>query len=305
MQQVFEQIHKAATVDDIPVLLQGETGTGKDLAAQAIHHLSDRRYGPYVPINMGAMPTELVNSELFGHERGAFTGAVVSQKGKFEQAKGGTLFLDEIESIDEKTQVNLLRVIEHQEFYRLGGQRQISTNAHLIAASNENLPQLVDQGIFRQDLFYRLEVFPIEMPPLRQRPEDLPLLIAHFVAHFNKLLQKTITAIDPNCLQMLEAYAWPGNVRELKNVIQRAVLVCEDTHTLCTEHFPSHLGTSTRPMPPVVSVKIGTPLEKVERSVILRTLRLVRNNRTKAAKLLGISRRALYNRLKRYRITYC
>ena len=299
IRRVFKQIKKAASVD-IPILIQGETGTGKELVGRTIHQLSGYADGPYIPINLGAVPSEIVASELFGHERGAFTGAAVQQRGKFEHAQNGTLFLDEIESIDEKIQVTLLRVLEQRKFYRLGGKRRISTNARITAASNENLRELVDQGSFREDLFYRLDIFPIQLPPLRKRQEDIPVLVAEFIVKYNQMFKKEITAVDPECLYMLQEYDWPGNIRELKNVVQRAILLC-DGPELRIEHLPSRVRSHQSALP-VVSFKVGTPLEDMERSMILYTLELVENNRTEAANLLGISRRALYNRLSKYHI---
>jgi DNA-binding NtrC family response regulator len=299
IKRIFRQIRKAASID-IPILIQGETGTGKELVGRAIHQLSGCAGGPYVPVNLSALPSEIVASELFGHERGAFTGAAALQKGKFEQAQNGTLFLDEIESIDEKIQVTLLRVLEQRKFYRLGGKRRIATNARITAASNESLRDLVAQGIFREDLFYRLDIFPIQLPPLRKRPEDVPDLLAEFIVKYNQMLKKQITSIDADCVYMLQEYDWPGNIRELKNVVQRAVLLC-DGPELRIEHFPSRINNHHAALP-VVSFKVGTPLEDVERSLILHTLEFVENNRTEAADLLGISRRALYNRLNKYDI---
>jgi DNA-binding NtrC family response regulator len=301
MQQIYKQIRKAASID-ISILLQGETGTGKDLAAQTIHCLSDRSDGPYIPVNLGALPSEMVASELFGHEKGSFTGAIAQRKEKFEQAKNGTIFLDEIESIDENVQVSLLRLVDEKKFYRLGGKRRVTTNARLTAASNEHLESLVGQGTFREDLFYRLHVFPIYLPPLRERKEDISHLATEFIARQSRILKKQITRMDPEGLRMLEDYDWPGNVRELKNVIQRAVLLCEGEE-LRPEHFPARLQTAKAPSTlPVISFNIGTPLEEVERALIRHTLEVVDNNRTEAAKLLGISRRALYNRLRKHQI---
>ena len=301
MKKIYTQMRKSASID-IPVLLQGETGTGKDLVAHSIHMLSACSDGPYIPVNLGALPSEMIASELFGHEKGAFTGAISQRKGKFEQAKHGTLFLDEIEAVDEKTQVSLLRVIEQKRYFRLGGKRQISSNARIIAASNENLQRLVEQGTFREDLYFRLEVFPIHIPPLRKRKGDMPLLASQFLTHYTKLLKKQITHIDAECLSMLESYSWPGNIRELKNLLQRAVVMCDGT-TLLPEHFAGRLhsndyGEGT----PTLKFPIGTSLDHIERTTILHTLEFVDNNRTEAAKLLGISRRALYNRLKKHRI---
>jgi DNA-binding NtrC family response regulator len=299
MRQIYKQIRKAASID-ISILLQGETGTGKDLAAQTIHCLSDRSDGPFIPINLGALPSEMVASELFGHEKGSFTGAIAQRKGKFEQAKNGTVFLDEIESIDENVQVSLLRLVDERKFYRLGGKRRVTTNARLTVASNEHLETLVKQGTFREDLFYRLNVFPIYLPPLRERKEDISHLATEFIARQSRILKKQITRISPEGLRTLEDYDWPGNVRELKNMVQRAVLLC-DGEELRPEHFPARLRTEPSPLP-VISFRVGTPLEEVEHALIRHTLEVVDNNRTEAAKLLGISRRALYNRLRKYQI---
>lgn len=299
MKQVYRQIRQAAATK-LPVLLLGETGTGKDLAAQAIHKQSDRSRGAYVAVNLGALPAELVASELFGYEKGAFTGAAQQREGKFEQARDGTVFLDEIATIDEKVQVSLLRLIEHKKFHRLGGKRAVSTNARLIAASNQDLFDAVKQGFFREDLYYRLDVFRIVMPPLRERLGDIPLLVDEFLKRYNRSLQKDISGITPECVSLLEGYSWPGNVRELKNVIQRAVLVCEGD-ILLPEHLPPRFRPD-RPARPIVSFRIGTPLKEVEHQMVTRALAAADNNRKRAAELLGISRRALYNKLRKFNI---
>jgi len=281
MQDVYRQIRQAASTE-IPVLLVGETGTGKELAAKAIHNQSRRKDGPYIPVNLGAVPTELVASELFGHEKGAFTGAMERSRGKFEQAIDGTLFLDEISSVDEKMQVSLLRVIEQHKVYRLGGRRAISTNARLITASNDDIEELVRIGRFREDLFYRLDVFRIVMPPLRERRGDLALLISEFVKRYSREFEKNIIGISPECVSILEAYPWPGNVREMKNVVQRAVLVCTG-EVLLVDHLPPRFQSRELPANPRLIFEIGTPLEAMEREMIVRTLAVVRNNRTRAA----------------------
>jgi DNA-binding NtrC family response regulator len=301
MLDVFRQIRQASSTE-MPVLLVGETGTGKELAARAIHRNSDRRDGPYIPVNAGAIPSELVASELFGHEKGAFTGAGERTKGKFELARDGTLFLDEIGSLDQKVQVSLLRIIEQRRFHRLGGNRAISTNARLVAASNEDLFEAVEQGRFREDLFYRLDVFRISLPPLRERREDIPLLIDEFVKRYNEDFEKTITGIAPECVNVMQAYDWPGNVRELKNVIQRAVLVCKGD-VLLREHLPSRFQkVKGRPLHRGVTFEIGTTLDQMEREMIVRTLAAAKNNRKQTAEILGISRRALYNKLRKHGI---
>jgi len=299
MQELYRQIRQAA-VTDMPILLMGETGTGKDLAAQAIHEQSKRKDGPYIAVNLGALPSELVGSELFGHEKGAFTGAIDRREGKFEQALDGTVFLDEIGTVDAKVQISLLRLIEQKTFQRLGGKTTIRTNARLITASNQNLPDLVEQGRFRKDLYYRLDVFRIDMPPLRDRGGDVVLLIDEFIKRFNRSFRKNIVGVAPECISLLESYNWPGNVRELKNVIQRAVLVCEG-QVLLPEHLPPRFRPG-EPVSPKISFEIGTPLDQVEREMIIRTLATAKNNRKRAAELLGISRRALYNKLKKHNI---
>lgn len=299
MQEVYRQIRQAASTD-MPVLLMGETGTGKDLAAQAIHAQSRRAAGPYVPVNLGALPAELVASELFGHEKGAFTGAFQKRAGKFEMAMEGTVFLDEIASIDEKVQIGLLRLIEEKKLHRLGGKRSIKTDARLIAASNKDLEELTHRGRFRQDLYFRLDVFRIMIPPLRERIGDISLLVNEFLTRYNLSFQKNILGIAPQCITLLESYAWPGNVRELKNVIQRAVLVCTG-EVLLPEHLPPRFNPD-RPVYPTVTFKVGTPLDKVEKEMILRALTTTQNSRKQAAALLGISRRALYNKLKKHQI---
>lgn len=299
MKEVYRQIRQAAATS-MPVLLLGETGTGKDLAAQAIHQQSERRKGPYIPVNLGALPSELVASELFGHEKGSFTGALERREGKFELARGGTVFLDEIATIDEKVQVSLLRLIEQKKFHRLGGKRAIATDVRLIAASNRNLADAVHQGTFREDLYYRLDVFRIVMPPLLERLGDIPLLVDGFLKRYNRSFQKNILGIAPECVSLLESYSWPGNVRELKNVVQRAILVCTG-EVLLPEHLPPRFRPD-RPVYPTVSFKIGTPLKEIEREMVTRALAVAQNNRKRAADLLGISRRALYNKLQKHNL---
>ncbi len=299
MQDVYRQVRQAAATD-MPVLLTGETGTGKDLTAQAIHNRSNRNEGPYIAVNLGALPTELVASELFGHEKGAFTGAVEQYKGKFELAHSGTVFLDEISTIDEKIQVSLLRLIEQKKFHRLGGRGSITSNARLITATNEDLSDAIKQGIFREDLYYRLDVFRIDVPPLRERWGDIPLLIDEFTKRYNKSFHKNIMGIAPECITLLESYDWPGNVRELKNVIQRAVLVCQGD-VILPEYLPPRFNPE-KSKSGKVSFDIGTTLAEVEREMIVRTLNETANNRKRTAEILGISRRALYNKMKKYEI---
>jgi DNA-binding NtrC family response regulator len=299
MQTVYRQIQRVAPTN-IHVLLLGETGTGKDLAVQAIHRLSAKKDGHYIPVNLGAYPSDLVSSELFGHEKGAFTGASNQHKGVFETASDGTVFLDEIESIDKKIQLSLLRLIEQKKFTRIGGRRSIHTDARLVAASNENLDELVARGKFRQDLFYRLDVFRITLPSLRQRKGDIPMIAEEFISQFNHELNQNILRIKPECMLALEEYDWPGNVRELKNVLQQAVLYCEDEE-ITEKHLPPRLQPKSENKPNLV-VRVGISLDEVEKRLIKKTLSHTKNNRKKAAELLGITRRALYNKLNKHNI---
>lgn len=299
MQKVYDQIIQAAQTD-IPVLILGETGTGKDMAAHAIHRMSKRIDNPYLPVNLGALPAQLVASELFGHEKGSFTGALQQHKGVFEQGSKGTIFLDEIDSIDEQVQISLLRVLEQKKFKRLGGSRSINSDARILAATNENLDNLVESGVFRIDLFYRLDVFRITLPALRERANDIPLLADEMIIKYSKMYHKNITSISQESIDVLMNYDWAGNVRELKNVIQRAVLVCNDEE-LHVDHLPPrfhHEAIQT----PSISFKLGTSLDEVEREMVLQALAATDNNRKEAAKLLGISRRAIYNKLHKHNL---
>ncbi len=299
MNAVYDQITRAAETD-IPVLILGETGTGKDLAAQTIHRMSARNDAPFLPLSLGSIPIQLVASELFGHEKGAFTGASRLHLGVFERGSKGTVFLDEIDTVDEKIQVSLLRLLEQKKFHRLGGRKSINSKARLIAASNEDLGQLVEQGSFRIDLFYRLDVFQIKIPPLKKRKSDIPMLVEAMILKYEQTYRKNIEKIDQDALQNLIHYNWPGNVRELKNVIQRAVLVC-DNNTISIKHLPERFQNISEAMPDV-SFRLGTPLDEVEKEMVLCALAATKNNKKKAAELLGISRRAIYNKLKKHNI---
>jgi DNA-binding NtrC family response regulator len=299
IQDVFRQIRQAAQTD-IPVLITGETGTGKELVARAIHQLSDRREKPFVPIHLGALPLDLVSSELFGHEKGAFTGATKTYRGSFERAKGGTVLLDEIGTIDEQNQVSLLRLLETKRFQRIGGTRDIRANVRVLAASNEDMEEAIRQGRFREDLFYRLDVFPITLPSVCDRAGDIPLIVDHFLKHYNKIYQTDIRGVSPECINRLESYAWPGNVREIKNVIHRAVVMCSGG-VLLPEHLPKRF-LSQRNRPPTVSIRLGSSLEEAEKRMIVRTLEWAKNNRQRAAAILGISRRTLYNKISKYHL---
>jgi DNA-binding NtrC family response regulator len=299
MLNVYDQILQAAKTD-IPIIILGETGTGKDLVAYTIHKSSNRSENPYLPVNLGALPSELVASELFGHEKGAFTGALKQHKGVFEQGSKGTVFLDEIDTMDEKVQVSLLRLLEQKLFKRLGGINSIRSYARLIAATNENLDNLVDAGIFRSDLFYRLDVFRISLPPLRERISDIPLLADEMLVRYSRGYKKNITSISKSCLDALMNFDWPGNVRELKNVIQRAILVCNGK-TLQVKHLPKRFHKS-KENTTSISLPLGSTLAEAERVMIESALSIMRGNKSEAAKMLGISRRALYNKIEKHNL---
>ena len=304
MRPVIRRIIDAAAVD-IPVLITGETGTGKDLIAAAIHRQSTRKTRPYVPVNMGAMAPELIASEIFGHERGAFTGAQDSRPGMFEQAHGGTVFLDEIATMDEKTQVSLLRVLEEKTVRRVGSARNISVDVRVIAASNEDLEKRVANKRFREDLFYRLNVFHITVPPLRDRPGAVTVLTDHFLSQYAAIYRKEVERVSHETYRLLRHYPWPGNVRELKNVIQAAVLMV-DGKELTPEFLPERIRESTSSAESgsddLCSIRVGATLDSVEKELIRMTLTHVGGNKKLAASILGISRRALYNKLKRHHL---
>ena len=299
MHQIYRQIRQAAATE-IPVFISGETGTGKDLAAQAIHQLSSRKDHPYMPVHLGALPQDLVASELFGHEKGAFTGAAERYRGSFEQANGGTVFLDEISTVSEKVQVSLLRLLEASEFYRMGGRKRIKSDVRVMAASNEDLQDAVNRGTFRQDLYFRLEVLQINMPPLRERHGDMLLLLEHFINNYSLAHGKNILGVSPECLSMLSNYDWPGNVRELKNVILRAVVHCQ-SEVILPELLTDRIRYGN-PKVPMISLPVGKPLAEIERETILRTLEYTGYNKKRTAEILDISRRALYNKIDKYRI---
>ena len=295
MKQVFRRIVMAAD-SSVPVLLHGETGTGKDLVARSIHDRSRRRGGPFIAVNVGAIPNDLVQSELFGHERGAFTGAGERRKGRFELSDRGTLFLDEVTTMDERTQVALLRVLESEEFYRVGGTTPISCSVRIIAATNADVSRLVEEGRFRAALLYRLDVFAIRLPALRERPGATALLATEFLDAYKDSYRLPVRGIEGEALRMLERYRWPGNVRELKNVIQRAVLLCRHG-VVSPAHLPARIVHS-EPDPDRFEFPIGRPLADLTRSYMRRTLAAEHGNKARTARLLGISRKALYAHLK-------
>ena len=292
MRRVLEQVSMVAR-SDTNVLIHGESGTGKELIARALHAGSERRFLPIVVVNCGALAEGLIESELFGHEKGAFTGAQYRRKGKFEMADGGTLFLDEIGDISLKTQVDLLRVLEEKKIIRVGGNVEIPVDFRLIAATNRNLEAMVAEGRFREDLYYRLNVFSIAIPPLRERREDIAPLAKSFLGRFARAMNKPVISISHDAMALLTAYDWPGNVRELQNALERAVLVCRGRQAT-PEDLPFHVNGSKGSTPP------GKSLADVEKQHVRRVLDDSGWNITQAARLLEIDRVTLYNKIKKY-----
>jgi DNA-binding NtrC family response regulator len=291
MQKVLELVRTVASTDTT-VLIQGESGTGKELVARAIHNLSPRRFMPLVAIHCGALTETLLESELFGHEKGAFTGAQYRKKGKFEVAEGGTVFLDEISDISLKTQTDLLRVLQEKEVTRVGGTQTIKVDFRAIAATNKDLEAVVREGSFRPDLYYRLNVFGITVPPLRARMEDIPLLADHFLRKYARAMNKHFTGISRSALDVLMNYHWPGNVRELENAIERALVIGREPEVQASD-FPLQISAGPQPLS-------GLSLEEVERAHIRQVLESCDWNQTRAAKVLKIDRVTLYNKIKKY-----
>jgi DNA-binding NtrC family response regulator len=299
MRKVYQTIEQAAPTQ-ASVLIWGESGTGKELVAQTIHQLSPRAQMPFVPINCAAIPETLLESEIFGHEKGAFTGASDRREGCFELADRGTLFLDEIAEMTPATQVKLLRVLQEQKFRRLGGRQEQTVDVRVIAATNVNPGEAVKSGKLREDLYYRLNVFAIELPPLRQRKDDLSLLMQSFLAEFNERNKKAVSAIDPAAMRILEQYNWPGNVREVRNIIERAVILANGDF-IEPKHLPPLVTDSPDVVKPSMALEPGTTVEEAERRLILMTLEHTRDNKTRAAEILGISLKTLHNKLNRLR----
>jgi DNA-binding NtrC family response regulator len=299
MRRVYDQIEKVLE-SDITVFLSGESGTGKELAAKAIHYGSLRSDAPFVDVNCAAIPEGLQESELFGHEKGAFTGAVATHPGKFEQADGGTILLDEVGEMSPSAQARLLRVLQERNLQRVGGTKKIDLDVRVVSASNRDLEQLVSDGVFRQDLYYRLVVFPIELPPLRDRREDIPALVEHFLVKYAGDAGKRVTRVDSKALERLSSYDWPGNVRELENVIHRSLLVAEGPD-LGTDDLPPNLTDSDgASLPPVIVGGELASLEEMEKEAIRRALEHFDGNLSDAARQLGIGRSTLYRKLEQY-----
>ncbi len=296
MQEIFDTVRQVAG-SRATVLVQGDSGTGKELVAKAIHQLSSRKHGAFVPVHCAALSSTLLESELFGHEKGSFTGATELRKGRFEMADGGSLFLDEIGEVDSTVQVKILRALEERAFERVGGQDTIEVDTRLIAATNRDLKQMVADGTFREDLYYRLHVVVIELPPLRERVGDIPLLLNHFLDVFNRENDLSIDGFSADALDMLQAYDWPGNVRELRNVVEQMVVLSRGQR-IGVRELPAHIrGSEGEAKGALVE---GGTLEEMEKQAILKALKSAGGNRTRAAEQLGISRRTLHRKIAEY-----
>jgi two-component system response regulator HydG len=296
MRQVVDTLREVSRTEST-ILLTGESGTGKGLVARAIHEASLRKDGPFVEANCVVYSEGVLHSELFGHEKGAFTGAARQKSGRFELAQGGTLFLDEIGEISPATQLLLLRVLQARTFERVGGEETLEADVRLIAATNRDLEEAIRRGSFRSDLFYRLNVIPLRLPPLRERPEDIAVLAQHFLRECSERTGRVVEGFDPEAMKALERYAWPGNVRELENLVERLHALCRG-ELIDSQSLPAELGEGISPLP---SREAGT-LRDLERQRILQALRESRGNKKLAAKRLGIHRSTLYAKMRRYEI---
>jgi DNA-binding NtrC family response regulator len=302
MQEVYRLVELAAPTP-APVLITGESGTGKELAARTLHELSPRARGPFVAVNCAAIPETLLESEIFGHEKGAFTGALERRLGCFELAHQGTLFLDEIAEMNSGTQAKFLRILQDGTMRRLGSKTEVRVDVRVLAATNKDPIKALRDGTFREDLYYRLNVVSLPMPTLRERPEDIPILIQALVEEFNAKYDKRIRSVDDDVLKVLMAHPWPGNVRELRNTLERAAIMC-DGELIAAKHLPPE--PPVRPeadvleSPDTVSFRIGTSIDEAEKQLILRTLAAHGNNKTRTAEILGISLKTLHNKLKSY-----
>lgn len=307
MKDVLHMVEQVAGTD-ASVLLTGDSGTGKEVIAQHIHYLSGRSDQPFVTVNCGAIPHDLVESELFGHQKGAFTGALATKIGQFEQADKGTLFLDEIGDMPLDMQVKLLRAVETQSFRRIGGTKEVKVDVRLIAATNNDLPTAIKNNEFREDLFYRLSVMELHLPPLRERKDDIPVLIEHFMELFTNKYDLSSKVLSNECLDQLLAYEWPGNVRELRNVMERLVILCPDDY-IRASHIPPRVQKALRPMQmdkfgegalendKGLKIPFGTSIEEAQEMMVIHTLAQVDNNISEAARILGVSRKTVHNKL--------
>jgi DNA-binding NtrC family response regulator len=294
MVKIFELIRHIAPYDS-SVLIMGESGTGKELIANAIHYHSPRASLPFIKVSCASLSEGIIESELFGHEKGAFTGAITSRKGRFEMAHGGTLFLDEVEDIPPSTQIKLLRVLQESEFERVGGNKTIQVDIRIIAASNRDLQEAVEQGRFREDLYYRLNVVNIKLPPLRERKEDIPFLAHFFMEKYNQKYQMKVKGVSQRAMNVLADYQWKGNVRELENTLE-SIMVINSPEVIDLPHLPQEIR-EFRESPEVILVKIGTPLEEVEKEILLQTLKITKGNKRKAAQMLGINVRTIHRKM--------
>lgn len=311
MLEVFRSVELVVD-SNVTVSIRGESGTGKELLARAIHFNGPKKNKPFVAVNCAAIPDNLLESELFGHERGSFTGAVSRRVGKFEQADGGTLFLDEIGEMAPATQVKILRVLQERKFQRVGGSDMVEVDVRVISATHKNLEEEMKKGYFREDLYYRINVYPIFVPPLRKRKEDIPALVAFLLEKFNKENKRKVRAVSPRTMDYLANYDWPGNVRELENVLERSFLNCTDG-VLMPENIPititshkddiTHSDTFIDLKKAVALTKNITPLKEIEKEILIQALRLTDYNMSTAAAELGIGRTTLYRKLQKYRIT--
>jgi two-component system response regulator AtoC len=304
MQKMFDVIKKVSQYKST-VLITGESGTGKELVARALHYNSERSQNPFIPVNCGAIPENLLESELFGHAKGAFTDAIRTKKGLFEEADGGTLFLDEIGELPTQLQVKLLRVLQDGEIRRIGESKSIQIDVRIVAATVRDLAKEVNEGRFREDLFYRLNVLPIHIPPLRERKEDIPLLIQHFIGKYNQAMNKNVAGIDHKALETLMNYKWYGNVRELENTIERAIVLTDKDH-LEVENLPIEVQDFREELQLAVlsdeECSIKKASKALEINLIKRALKKTKGNHTHAARLLEISHRALLYKIKEYGI---
>lgn len=281
------------------VLITGESGTGKEIVARLIHSHSRRTAKPFVALNSAAIPKDVIENELFGHEKGAFTGALEMKQGAFEHAHGGTLFFDEIADMGKDTQAKVLRAIESKRFRRLGGKEEVQVDVRIIAATNKNIPSAIKAGEFREDLYYRFSVIEIALPPLRERREDIPLLAEHFLKSFALKYERPPQRFTDEAMDMLMKFEWAGNVRELQNLVERAVITCQ-TETIDVEHLPTRL-TNHKPLGSCITIPIGSSFDVAEKQIILQTLASVHDNKSKAARILGLSRKTLHNKLNQFR----
>jgi DNA-binding NtrC family response regulator len=298
MQDVLRQVRQVAATD-ATVMIQGESGTGKELVARALHDLSDRADKPFVAINLGALPETLLESELFGHEKGSFTGASRQKPGCFERANGGSLFLDEITEIPAKCQVDLLRVLETGQYSRVGGEDVLTSDVRIISATNKTAQTEIDEGRFREDLYYRLNIVPIQIPPLRHRRDDIPLLVEHFLTHFCQRHNRDAKVVAADAMQQLASARWPGNVRQLRNVVERLVVTVTDD-VIHAADIPSELNPSPASSGASIPTTLAEALEQAEKAAVMEALTACDHHRERTAKILGISVRTLHYKMNRH-----